>query len=171
VTGVVRGVLLALGSAALTFAAEPLHAQACTTPEHHQFDFVLGNWLVRDSSGHAIGTITVSKEYGGCVLIEQWHSVANASEGLGVVGYQPARGRWHREYLDGRTSLLAFDGHGDGATMVMTGTDYPPDGPRLHRVTWTRQTDGAVEERWLTSTDAGRSWQALFYGILRRIAE
>jgi len=151
-------------------AAEPLHDQ-CSSAQHQQFDFVVGNWLVRDSSGHAIGTTTVSKEYGGCVLIERWRGVGNAGEGLGVVGYQPATKTWHRDFLDHGGVVLGFDGHLDGARMVMTGKDYPPDGARLHRVTWTARSDGSVEERWQTSTDAGRSWHVHFYGVFERIAE
>lgn len=168
--GVVRRAVLALGSAAMLCAAEPLHAQ-CTGPQHHQFDFVVGNWLVRDSSGHAIGTVTVSHEYGGCVLIERWRGVANSGEGLGVIGYQPGRGTWHREYIDHGGFVLAFDGHVDGAAMVMTGKDYQSDAARMHRVMWTRQRDGSVEERWQTSIDDGQSWQVQFYGVLQRIAE
>ena len=167
---VVRIVVLALGSAAMLVAAEPLHAQ-CSSAQHHQFDFVVGNWLVRDSSGHAIGTVTVSHEYGGCVLIERWRGVGNAGEGLGVIGYQPGSQTWHRDYIDHDGFVLAFDGHLDGATMLMTGTDYQSDVARMHRVTWTRKRDASVEERWQTSTDAGRSWQAHFYGVLQRIAE
>jgi hypothetical protein len=170
VIGAVRRVVLALGSAAMLFAAEPLLAQ-CTGPQHHQFDFVVGNWLVRDSSGHVIGTVTVSHEYGGCVLIERWRGVADSGEGLGAIGYQSGSGTWHREYIDHGGFVLAFDGHLDGATMVMTGKDYQSDAARMHRVTWTRKSDGSVEERWQTSTDAGQSWQTHFYGVLERIAE
>jgi hypothetical protein len=170
VIGVVRSAVLALGSAAMLFAAEPLHAQ-CSSAQHHQFDFVVGNWLIRDSSGHASGTVTVSREYGGCVLIERWRGVGNAGEGLGVIGYQPERQTWHRDYIDHGGFVLAFEGHLDGATMVMAGTDYQSDVARMHRVTWTRQRDGSVEERWQTSSDAGRSWQTHLYGLLSRIAE
>lgn len=169
--GVVRIVVLALGSAAVLFAAEPLPAQSCSTAPHHQFDFVIGNWLVRDSSGQAIGTTTVSPAYGGCVLIERWRGVGNAGEGLGVVGYDPASGSWHRDFIDHGGFVLAFDGQRDGATMVMMGKDYQSDVVRVHRVTWTPRSDGSVEERWQTSTDAGRSWHMHFYGVLHRIAE
>ena len=168
--GVVRSAVLALGSAAMLFAAEPLHAQ-CSSAQHHQFDFVVGNWLIRDSSGHASGTVTVSREYGGCVLIERWRGVGNAGEGLGVIGYQPGSQTWHRDFIDDGRFVLALDGQRDGAAMVMTGKDYQSDVVRMHRVTWTRKSDGSVEERWQTSTDAGRSWQARFYGLLERIAE
>lgn len=168
--GIVRIVALVIGSAALLCGAGPLHAQ-CSSPQHHQFDFVIGNWLVRDSSGHAIGTTTVTSEYGGCVLIEKWRGVANSGEGLGVAGYQPARGTWHRDFIAESGFVLAIDGQLEGTVMVMTGKDYTPDGARLHRVTWTRRSDGSVVERWQISTDAGRSWQMRFYGVFERIAE
>jgi len=54
---------------------------------------------------------------------------------------------------------------------VMMGTDYQSDVARTHRVKWTRKSDGAVEESWQTSADAGRSWQVDFFGVLERIAE
>jgi hypothetical protein len=170
VIGVVRILVLALGSAAMLCVAEPPQAQ-CSSAQHHQFDFVVGNWLVRDSSGHAIGTVTVSHEYGGCVLIERWRGVGNSGEGLGVIGYQPASKTWHRDFIDHTGFVSSIDGHLDGATMVMTGKDYQPDVVRMHRVTWTPRSDGSVEERWQTSGDDERSWQVRFYGVLERIAE
>jgi len=167
VIGVVRIVVLGLCSAAMLCAAEPLHAQ-CESVTHHEFDFVVGNWLVRDSSGQAIGTVTVSHEYGGCVLIERWRGVGNSSEGL---GYQAGSRTWHRDFIDHGGLILAFDGKRDGATMAMTGKDYQSDIVRMHRVTWAPKGDGSIEERWQTSTDAGQSWRMHFYGVLERIAE
>lgn len=169
--GVVRIVVLVLSSAAALFAAEPPPLQSCSTPQHRQFDFVVGNWLVRDSSGHAIGTVTVSKEYGRCVLLERWRGAAKSGEGLGVIGYQPEKKIWHREYLDHGGFVLAFDGERDGEAMVMTGKEYQPDVVRMHRVTWTRKPDGSVDERWQTSTDEGRSWEERLHAVLQRIAE
>lgn len=170
-SAVVHTVAMALGSAALLFAAEPVSAQLCATAEHRQFAFVIGNWLVRDSSGHVIGTTTLSQAYSGCVLLERWHGAAKAGEGLGVIGYQPGKGTWHRDFLDPSGSVVEIDGHVEGATMVMTGKDYPSDRVRMHRVTWAPRPDGTVLERWQTSMDAGESWQAHFYGVFERIAE
>ena len=158
-------------SAAMLSAAEGRPDESCATVQHRQFDFVIGNWLVRDSSGQAIGTATVSKGYGGCVLIETWQGVGSAGESLGVIGYQPERRRWHRDFLDSGGVVLTLEGERDGAAMVMTGKDYQADGARMHRVAWSPRSDGAVEERWQTSTDAGRSWQVHFYGMFHRIAE
>jgi hypothetical protein len=166
-----RPVQVILLSAALVSAAEGPHDESCATAQHHQFDFVIGNWLVRDSAGRAIGTATVSKGYGGCVLLETWHGVGSTGESLGVIGYQPESRRWHRDFLDPGGVVLTLDGHRDGAAMVMTGKDYRPDGVWMHRVAWSPRSDGAVEERWQTSADAGRSWQMHFFGVFHRISE
>jgi len=166
-----RFAFLVLGSAAVLVAAEPSPTPSRSTPEQSQFDFVVGNWLVRDSSGHVVGTTTFSKEYGGCVLIERWRGVGPAGEGLGVIGYRPASKTWHRDFIDHGGFVLAFDGRRDGAAMVMTGKEYQPDVVRMHRVTWTPRSNGSIEERWQTSTDEGRSWDMHFYGLLERIAE
>lgn len=166
-----RPVLVALLSAAMVSAAESHPGESCATVHHHEFDFVIGNWLVRDSSGQAIGTATVAKAYGGCVLIETWLGVGSAGESLGIIGYQPERRRWHRDFLAPGGGVLSLEGERDGAAMVMTGKDYQADGARMHRVAWTPTRDGAVEERWQTSADAGRSWQVRFYGVLHRISE
>ena len=163
-SAVVRPALLILLSAVISPAAE-------SHPARGQFDFVVGNWLVRDASSRVIGTATITKAYGGCVLIETWLGTGNAAGSLGVIGYQPQQGRWHRDFLDPDGVVLSFDGEWNGSAMVMTGRDYPADGVRLHRVSWTPQHDGAVEERWQTSADGGHSWQDKFYGVFRRIAE
>jgi hypothetical protein len=152
-------------------AAESRPAEPCATSQHHEFDFVIGNWLVRDSSGRAIGTATVAKAYDGCVLIETWLGVGSAGESLGIIGYEPGRRRWRRDFLDAGGVTLTLEGHLDGGAMVMTGKDYPADGVRMHRVVWTPTRDGAVEERWQTSADAGRSWQIKLYAVFHRISE
>jgi hypothetical protein len=168
---VVKPALVALLSAVMVSAAESPPGESCATAQQHEFDFVIGNWLVRDSSGQAIGTATVAKGYGGCVLIETWLGVGSAGESLGVIGYLPASRRWHRDFLDPGGVVLSIEGRMEGAAMVMTGKDYPAEGVRMHRVSWTPMRDGAVEERWQTSTDAGSSWQVKFYGVFQRISE
>ena len=166
-----RPVQVVMLSAALVSAAEGTRDQACATAQHHEFDFVIGNWLVRDSSGQVTGTATIAKGYGGCVLIETWQGVGRAGESLGVIGYRPESRRWHRDFLDPGGVVLTLEGERDGAAMVMTGKEYPADGVRMHRVAWAPRSDGAIEERWQTSADEGRSWQVRFYGVYHRIAE
>ncbi len=166
-----RPILVALLSAALLSAAESHPGESCATVEYRQVDFLLGNWLVRDASGTAVGTATFAKRYGGCVLLETWLGVGSAGESLGVIGYQPERRRWQRDFLDSSGVVLTLEGQTNGTAMVLTGRDYPADGVRMHRLAWTPRSDGAIEERWQTSADGGRSWQIRFSGVFQRIAE
>jgi len=162
--------LVALLSAALV-SAESHPGEPCEIAQHREFDFVIGNWLVRDSSGQAVGTATIARAFGGCVLVETWLGVGSAGESLGIIGYEPDRGRWRREFLDPSGVTLMLEGRLNGAAMVMTGKEYPADGVQMHRVTWTPTREGPVEQRWQTSADGGRSWQIRFYGLYQRIAE
>ena len=166
-----RPMVAALLSAAMLLAAERLPAQACSTSADQEIDFLIGNWLVSDSSGQAIGTTSIRKAYGGCVLIERWRGIGNSDEGLGVIGYDPNGSSWHREFLDRRGFVLALNGSRQGPTLVMTGNDYQRDAARMNRVTWAAQPDGTISQRWQTSTDGGQTWQIQLNGLLRRIAE
>ena len=166
-----RPLLAALFSAAMVSAAESQPVESCATARNHELDFVIGNWLVRDSSGQATGTATIARAYGGCVLVETRIGVGSAGESLGIIGYLPEPGRWRRDFLAPGAGVLSLEGERDGDAVVMTGRDYPADGPRMHRLAWTPTGDGGVEERWQVSIDAGRSWQARSYGVLQRIAE
>ena len=44
------------------------------TEKHQQFDFWLGNWNVYNTDGKLVGTNTISKGYGDCLLKEEWVS-------------------------------------------------------------------------------------------------
>ena len=157
--------------ASLLGATLPLTA-SCSTPKHQQFDFLVGNWLVRDRSGRVLGTHSVSKEHGGCSLVELWREAGNGREGLGVIGYRPENGVWHHDLMIHVGFVLSLDGRLDGASMVMTGKDYPGRGvTRMHRVRWTPTSDGSVEQSWQTSIDDGQSWQVHFEGVFQRISE
>ncbi len=163
--------LTLLSAVVLSAAAESRPGPSCATAERHEFDFVLGNWLVRDAAGQLVGTTTVSKAYDGCVMLETWLGAGSAGVSLGVVGYVEGRGRWRRDFLERGGEVLTLEGGWDGAAMVMTGKSYGPDGVQEHRLSWTPARDGTVEQRWQTSADAGRSWQIRFKGVFHRISE
>jgi hypothetical protein len=166
-----RPALILLLSAAVASAAGGAPRERCATAERHDLDFVIGNWLVRDSSGQAAGTATFARAHAGCVLVETWFGVGSIGESLGIIGFDPESGRWQRTFLGPGGVVLSFAGRKEGPTMVMTGLEYRPEGVRLHRLTWRPRHDGTVEQRWQVSTDDGRSWQVSFRGVFHRIAE
>ncbi len=157
---------LALGRGAPPRAPPPPGAP------REELDFLLGNWLARDPSGRAVATVTISREYGGCVYVEKRRGAGSAGETLGVIGRPAAGAAWRRDVLDPGGFVLTFEGTWDGTRVVLSAKDYQdPVVTRLHRVTWTPRPDGAVEELWQTSTDDGQSWQARSQSVLRRYGE
>jgi hypothetical protein len=149
----------------------PIAAQ-CSTAKHRQFDFLAGNWVVRDRSGRVLGVDSVSKDHGGCSLIELWREAGTGKEGLGVIGYRPEKGAWHEDLMIHVGFVLSVEGGSDGAGMVMTGKDYPGRGvTRMHRLRWMPTSDGSVEQLWQTSIDGGHSWEVHFEGFFQRISE
>jgi hypothetical protein len=72
----------------LLLAAAPLAAQQpsppCSAPEYRQFDFWAGSWNVFNPSGQQVGTNTIERTLGGCVLHEQWTSGLKSARGRGT---------------------------------------------------------------------------------------
>src|SRR5689334_20842315 len=61
--------LLTLAAASVaSFAADP----ACSTTEHRQFDFWIGEWQVRTPDGKVAGRNHITREYTGCVIHEHY---------------------------------------------------------------------------------------------------
>lgn len=161
-----RAVLILIVLTVLPLTASP------SKEKQHQFDFLLGNWVVRDRAGRVLGVDSVSKAHDGCSLIELWREAVSGQEGLGVIAYRPDNDTWHQDLMIHIGFVLSIDGGLDGASMVMSGKEYPGPGvTRLHRLRWTPTSDGSLEQLWQTSIDEGRSWQVHFEGVFQRISE
>jgi hypothetical protein len=163
---------VALGSMLLACSVLPARAAPPVTAECRQFDFLVGNWLVRDRATHVVATDSVTRADGDCTLIEKWRGAGEASEGLAVITYQSERKTWHRDALLRSSVILAFEGRMSGGSMVMIAREYSESGvARLHRLSWTPGSNGSVEQLWQISADGGKSWQIRFDEFLSQIAE
>lgn len=152
----------------LALLAAPTLAQSpppspCSSPEHRQFDFWLGEWEVRGPAGKVAGTNRITREFGGCVLHEQYDTGRGYS-GSSFNIYDAGRGRWHQTWVDSSGLLLQLDGGLVDGRMVMEGETVGRDGARTrHRITWTPNPDGTVRQLW-ESTNAAGEWQVIFDG-------
>lgn len=74
---------LTFGSLFLRFLAPPFAvgqptdstvaiSEACSGPKYRAFDFWLGQWVVRDSTGTRVGTSRISSVARGCGILEEW---------------------------------------------------------------------------------------------------
>lgn len=157
------------GSGSAESAADPA---PCSAPEHRQFDFWIGDWVVTGPDGEKAGENTIEPILGGCVLRESWRG-ESGSVGRSFNMYWQRGGEWRQTWVDGAGGRLDLAGGLDAdGRMVLAGTMPGRDGsPLLHEIAWTPRDDGTVEQRWRVSRDGGESWENVFVGIYRRRGE
>lgn len=157
------------------FIGSPLGAQnrpsSCSAPEHHQFDYWLGEWVVTDSAGATTyGTNSITSGEAGCLLHEHWRGRPSGS-GQSFNFYDRSAGRWEQVWVASNGNVLHLTGQLQANTMVLEGETRTPQGVRvLNRIAWIPQPDGRVRQRWSTSSDDGKTWQVGFDGWYRRTA-
>lgn len=143
-------------------------AAACTSEQHRQFDFWVGDWLVRTPDGEVAGENRIDKTLNGCVLLENWQG-AKGSTGKSFNMYFERDGRWHQTWVDGRGGRLDLAGEFGEGRMVLSGEMPARDGGAvLHEIAWTPLENGTVKQHWRASRDGGESWNDLFVGIYEK---
>lgn len=165
--------LAAISVAVAAAAASPQPAPGggpCTSPEHRQFDFWLGDWNVKDTaSGAAAGHNLVTLEQGSCVLQEHWRG-SDGSTGSSFNIYYAGDKQWHQTWVDNSGLLLRLDGGIVDGKMVLTGKRVNRAGKLVtDRIVWTPEPNGDVRQVWDSSADDGRTWQNVFDGTYVRV--
>lgn len=152
-------------------AANKGTVERCSGPEHHEFDFWLGEWEVRSADGDFLGHNEIRRVAGGCGLLESWRGVSGV-EGMSINAYDGDRGTWTQRWV-GAGATLWLAGGLEGSQMVLAGTAprTTPGGAVLDRITWTPLPDGRVRQVWEVSTNEGESWQTLFVGFYSAAGE
>ncbi len=150
--------------AAVSQAAPPA---PCSSAEHRQFDFWIGDWQVRKPDGTFAGINRITREYGGCVVHEHYATGKGYSgESLNV--YDAARKVWHQTWVDDSGLLLTLEGSWDGKSMILEGLAPAPNGTMAkQRITWTPNADGSVRQLW-EAADAKGAWSVAFDGRYTR---
>lgn len=128
-----------------------IYAQpACSTPQHSEFDFWLGNWEVRLQDGTLAGQNTITKEAGNCVLRESWESAKGDFTGSSLNFYDPETDRWEQLWVDSSGTVLRLQGAMKEGSMIL---QSPPaknaEGKLIvNRISWTPLEDGRVRQLW-----------------------
>jgi hypothetical protein len=157
-------ILLALQRPAL--AADP--PRPCGAPQHHQFDFWIGEWDVRTPDGKLAGTNRITGILGGCGLRESWTG-AGGTTGTSLNAYDAARGLWHQTWIDSGGTVLLLEGSFRDGRMVLGGVTHPAGGAaKQDRITWEPLGGGDVRQLWEQSSDGGTSWTVVFEGRYTR---
>jgi hypothetical protein len=164
----VLGSLLVIAGTTPSWAQQTPPQPSCTRAEHKHFDFWVGDWNVFNAQGQQIGTNRISRIAAGCALLEEWQA-ANGPGGKSLNFFEAADSQWHQVWVGGDGVVLRIAGGLKENAMQMAGADRKtPRGTVRDRITWTPQSDGAVEQRWDISTDGGATWQTGFLGTYRK---
>ena len=138
---------------------------ACTAPEHRQFDFWVGSWIVSQTGSEGlVAHSLIEKLYGGCVIRENWMPF-KGTEGGSLNNYVLEGGEWRQTWLDASNARVEFSGGMVGDAMVLTGFWKDVNGPGqsgLIRMTYSKAGDGSVRQLGEFSADQGKSWSPSF---------
>ncbi|MEM9931572.1 MAG: hypothetical protein AAF840_17330 [Bacteroidota bacterium] len=141
----------------------------CCTEQHQAFDFWIGEWEVKDTSGTVVGYNTIEQLEAGCLLTEHWRGTSGAT-GRSFNYYQPADSTWNQNWMDNAGNPLILKGKPSPGKMVMrsawqtsqTGNKY------YNKVTWTANDDGSVTQKWDIIGTNEQILQVAFLGIYRK---
>lgn len=139
-------------------------------PALSQFDFWVGTWNVELPDGREAGVNTITKEQGGCTLVERWTSV-NGGTGMSLNYFEPAAGQWVQNWVGADGSVIDIRGglQPDGS-MLLDGfiAEVGKPGKQRFRGRWTLLDDGRVRQHFELSDDGGNTWQDWFVGLYSR---
>ena len=127
-------------------------------PEFRQLDFWVGEWNVFDPNGNQVGTSSVQKIIGDCVIFENW------TGGYGRIGksfnkYNSADKQWEQYWVDEGPTRGYYTGHYQSKSMQYASETKDPAGKTVkNKLTFFDQPDGTVRQLFESSTDDGKTW-------------
>ena len=141
----------------------------CEGDAYHQFDFWLGNWEVSDAEGIVQGVNSITREEGGCMLLERWTSTAG-NTGQSYNFYNPATEEWRQLWISQGLIIDYAGGLTDTGSMRLEGTITNHNGPVTAPFTgeWTLNEDGSVTQHFEQYSAEKDEWIVWFTGIYRR---
>ena len=141
----------------------------CSSAQHGQFDFWIGEWDVTTADGNPAGSNSISKVEGGCILRENWASATSAYTGTSYNFYNQTAEQWEQLWLDNQGGFLKLAGSRDGNQMILQSEPGEnAEGEKVtQRITWTSNEDGSVRQLWEVLT-AGKETRVAFDGLYKR---
>jgi hypothetical protein len=137
-------------------AIEPCRAG----PEFRQFDFWIGEWIVKDPKGNTAGTSSIQLILGTCVIFENWTGTGSSGKSFNI--YDVNDKKWHQTWTDDRGTFTHYIGAFTDGKMVLV-ADQPANGkPGLARMTFSKLADGSVRQFGESSSDGGKTWTTSF---------
>ena len=132
----------------------------CTAEEFRQFDFWLGNWVIKSADGRVAGQNAVGAILGGCAIRQSWRG-PQGKRGDSTSVYDAGARRWYQTWVDENGGLLRLEGGWNGNSMVLSGERFTATGHVTDRMTWTPAAGGRLRQLWEMLPDGG-TWTTVF---------
>ncbi len=143
---------------------------SCCTEKHSQFDFWLGDWQVTNPSGKIVGSNSIKKVQGNCVLQENWVGGDGTFTGTSYNFFNQKTGKWEQIWLDNGGGSLHLKGERIANQMILKSDSFKNiDGKNIyHQITWTHNANGTVRQLWETFVE-GEKTKISFDGLYAKI--
>ncbi len=169
--------LLSLGVSAQTSedstAAESSTVSPCEQDSRfREFDFWVGDWDVHDAQGTFVGENSITREEGGCVVIESWRG-AKGSTGMSINYLDKTTDKWVQSWHAAGGYQIIIHGGITDEGMLLSGTIHliATGQTSPFRGLWTPLPDGRVRQYFELSNDDGATWEPWFEGFYSRKAD
>ncbi|WP_375325100.1 hypothetical protein [Flagellimonas sp. GZD32] len=142
----------------------------CCSDNHKAFDFWVGEWdVVNTNTGAPSGKSIIKKDEGGCIIRENWTSIATAGyTGTSLNFYNTQTQKWEQLWVDNTGAVLKLKGNREGDQMILTSDPFEKDGKKFrNRISWTKNKDGTVRQLWEVLQE-GKETIIAFDGLYRR---
>lgn len=142
---------------------------ACCTQNHQQFDFWVGDWTVYDTTGTEVGKNTIIKLEDDCILNEHWRG-ASGTTGRSYNYFNKADSTWNQVWLDNSGGNLILKGNlkKEGIMVMRSELLQGQKGKYYHQITWTKNEDDSVTQRWDIQNEKHETISLAFLGIYKK---
>lgn len=122
---------------------------ACCQEVNGQFDFWLGEWIVKNDQGQIVGENSISKIEDNCILLEKWKG-AKGTTGTSHNYYDTTDQSWNQLWIDNSGNVLKLRGGLKGNTMVLKSEEIKGKNGTMYynQISWSQEDDGHVLQLW-----------------------
>lgn len=123
------------------------------------FDFLVGEWVVRDDQGGKVASDRVKQTENGCAIMGLWTDQFGHT-GTSLTWFDPRTQKWRQTRISATGNFIDASGSLDRkGAMVMEGDLVTTNAHTSKvRTTWEPRADGTIRLLVQQSEDGGRTW-------------
>ena len=159
-------ILALVFSVTITLSSPLSAAENCSDVHYSDFDFLVGEWLVHSRDGKFQGQNSITREEGGCLLVERWQG-SQGGTGQSYNYFSPNSQKWYQLWVS-KGAIINYSGGLNlaGAMHLEGNIVYQATALEAKFMgTWTPQRDGSVLQELKQFDETKHAWVEWFTGI------